>query len=94
MTDVAALQAAVQTAEAAKEVLLEERRTNRETMSRIDFRAYNEATKTQQIDTQATIDSTTAEFQKALNEVRADAVAQVIDVGTLTESNTPGGANG
>ncbi len=94
MADLAALKAAVDKAEAAKETLVEERRTKRDTMPRPEFRVYNEATRAQQVDTQTAVDVTTAEFQKALNEVRADAVAQVISVGTLTESNTPGGANG
>lgn len=92
MSDLAALQAAVteaknelEAAEAAKEALLEERRANRDSMSKKDFRAYNESTTTRQLETQAAVDAAQAKLSAALNTVR-----QEILVGTLSEVN---GAN-
>ena len=95
MADLAALKAAVDVAEAAKETLLDERRTNRDTMSPRDFRAYNEATRAQQKDVTADETAATKAYQDELKVIRADAVDKAINVavGTISESNTPEGGN-
>ena len=86
-------EAAVDAAEAAKETLLVERRANKAEMNRKDFAAYNVATYEQQKNIQAAVDAADKEFQDALKVIRADAVDQAINVavGTIGESNTPGG---
>ena len=93
MTDVAALQQACVDAEQAKADLLVERRANRETMSRNGFRAYNEETRPEQLAVQAAVDVAEKSFRGALDEIRVDAVHQVVNVGTLNEGNQPQGVN-
>ncbi len=95
MADLAALKAAVDAAEAAKETLLTERRGNREVMSPRDFRAYNEATRVQQKNVEADVSAADKAFQDELKVIRADAVDAAINVavGTVSESETAGGAN-
>ncbi len=95
MADLAALKAAVDVAEAAKETLLIERRGNKETMSPRDFRAYNDSTRAQQKNIQAAVTDAVSAFQGELKVIRADAVDKAINVavGTLTESETAGGTN-
>lgn len=94
MADIAALKAACDAAEAAKETLLTERRANRETMSPKAFREYNASTRAQQKDVQAAIGVADTEFQDALKVIRSDAVDAAINVavGTLHEGNEVGGA--
>jgi len=95
MADLAALKAAVDAAEVAKETLLTERRANKAEMNRKNFAAYNVATYQQQKDIEANLIAATKAFQDELKVIRSDAVDQAINVavGTVGESNTAGGAN-
>ncbi len=95
MADLAALKAAVDVAEAAKETLLTERRGNRDTMSPRDFRAYNDATRVQQKNVEGDVAAATTAFQDELKVIRADAVDAAISVavGTINEADTAGGGN-
>jgi hypothetical protein len=95
MADLAVLKAAVDAAEAVKETLLDERRTNRDVMSKQAFRDYNESTRAQQKNVEADVAVATEAFQDALKVIRADAVDAAINVavGTLHESNSAGGAD-
>lgn len=78
---VAEARAELEAAEAAKEALVEERRENRESMLRADFRAYNEATRQKQIDIQRAVDEAQRKFSAALDRQRYE-----IAVGTLSEA--------
>lgn len=89
MADIAGLKAALDEAESAQEALVTERRTNRESMTKAEFRAYNEATRAQQIETAKAVSDAQAALAGALNGVRSDALA--VAVGTLSESNSAGG---
>ncbi len=91
MADIAALKQAVDAAEAVKEALLVDRRANRDAMSKIAFRAYNEETRDDQVKVQKDIDDAVAALNKALNKVRSDALE--VAVGTLESTSTIGGAN-
>ena len=93
MADFPALQKAVAVAESAKAYLIEERQGNRTTMPKAAFRAYNLASRQVQIDVQTVVTVAEKALQDALKVVRSDAVAQVIGVGTVSESNTVGGAS-
>ena len=95
MADLAALKAAVDAAEAAKETLLVERRANKAEMNRKDFAAYNVATYQQQKDIEAAVRAATSAFQDELKVIRSDAVDNAIQVavGTVGETNTVGGSN-
>ncbi len=86
-TDVQALVAAVAAAEAAKQVLLDERRGNRTKLTKAKFKAYNEDTRQHQVDVQAAVDTATADLQAHLNNAR-----QTILVEALGETGTLGGA--
>lgn len=88
MSDIETLKADLADAEAAKALLVDERRANRATMSPTAFRAYNEETRDQQIDVQADLQTATDAITAHLNNAR-----QEIMVGTLSETNTPGGAS-
>ena len=90
MTDIAALQADCVEAETAKSDLLAVRAGHRETMSKSAFRAYNAASAAEQLAVQAAVTAADQAFTDALNEVRSDAVTQVVDVGTLEEGNRVG----
>ncbi len=90
MTDVQALKADLDAAEAAKETLVEQRRSKRYSLSRIKWREYNESTRTKQKDVQAAVDAAQQAFSEALGRVRSDAVE--VALGTITE--TEGGADG
>ena len=93
MADLAALKAAVDAAEAAKEALLDERRANRDSMSKKAFREYNASTRAQQKDVEADVFAADTAFNDELKVIRADAVDNAISVaiGTMGETNTPGG---
>ena len=95
MADLAALKAAVDAAEAAKEALLDERRTKRATMPKQAFRDYNTATHDQQLAVEADVVAATKEFQAELSVIRSDAVDAAINVavGTISETNSEGGAS-
>ena len=95
MADLAALKAAVDAAETAKEALLDERRSKRDTMPKQAFRDYNAGTASKQVEVQAAVTAADSEFQDALKVIRADAVEAAINVavGTISESNTEGGAS-
>ncbi len=90
MADLAALKAAVDETEAAKEVLIGIRRENYAQMNRTDFKAYNEESRDLQVQLQADVDDATEAFQAELKVIRADAVDNAINVavGTINESNT------
>lgn len=90
MTDIAALKTSCDQAEATKAALLVERRKKRVTMPKAEFKVYNEATRVQQVEVQAAVTAADKAFQDAIQNVRNDAVAQVIDVGTISE--TEGGS--
>lgn len=89
MADIQALKAAVDAAYQAEEELLAERREKRDTLSKRDFRAYNEETRQTQINVQKAIDDAERELQLALNNAR-----QQLLVGTVSESDAQGGAGG
>lgn len=91
MSDIAALKSALDEAEAAKAALIEERREKRDSLSKADFRAYNETTKSQQLQAQAEVDKAEKALQEALNQVRSDALAQAVPVGTVKEGSSGGG---
>lgn len=91
MADIAALKAALDQAEADKEALIQERAEKRRTMSKYDFRAYNEETHQQQIDVQKAVDDAQAALTSALNDVRSEALN--VAVGTISESNSAGGTS-
>lgn len=95
MADLAALTAALDAAEAAKEELVAERRVNRVVMTNADFASFNAATYQKQKDIQKAVNVTTKAFQAELKVIRADAVDNAINVavGTMSESNAPGGAS-
>ena len=93
MADFVALTKAVADAESTKAILVAERREKRVTLPPGEFRAYNGFSRQEQLDVQAAVYEATKALQDALKEVRSDAVAQVIGVGTLSETNTPGGAS-
>ncbi len=95
MADLAALQAAVDAAQAAQDSLIEERASKRASMPKAEFKVYNYATIQQQKDTQAALGAAILAFQAELKVIRSDAVESAISVavGTISESNTPGGAN-
>ena len=86
-TEVQALVAAVDAAEAAKQVLLDERRGNRTSMTKVAFQAYNTDTRQQQVEVQAAVTAATAALQAHLNNAR-----QTILVEALGETGTLGGA--
>ena len=90
MVDIAALQADCVVAESAKSELLAVRRGKREKLSKGAFREYNEATQSEQLVVQAAVTAANKAFTDALDELRADAVHQVVDVGTLEEGNQIG----
>jgi 3-hydroxy-3-methylglutaryl CoA synthase len=95
MADLAALKAAVDAAEAAKAVLVDEMRVNRVEMNNGDYAAYNASTRVLQLDIQAAVEAATKAFQAELKVIRSDAVDSAINVavGTVSESNTQGGTN-
>lgn len=90
MADIAALQADCVVAETAKSALLEARAAKRAKMSKVAFREYNEETRAEQLVVQAAVTAADKAFKAALDEVRADAVHQVVNVGTLEEGNKIG----
>ncbi len=90
MADIAALQAECVVAETAKSELLSVRAAKREEMSKSAFREYNESTRNEQLAVSAAVTAADAAFKAALDGVRSDAVAQVVDVGTLNEGNQIG----
>ncbi len=90
MTEIAALQQDCVVAETAKSELLAVRAGKREKLSKIAFREYNETTRAQQLEVQGSLDGANAAFTAALNEVREEAVHQVVNVGTLEEGNKIG----
>ncbi|KKL63655.1 hypothetical protein LCGC14_2172950 [marine sediment metagenome] len=91
MTELADLKVAVDTAEAAKDDLVTERRANRETMSPRDFKAYNESTWAEQIDVEKAVTAANKAFQSAATTIRSEAIN--VAIGTLSETNTPGGTS-
>ncbi len=95
MADLAALKAAVDAAQAAKDELKAERIANRKTMLRQDFRGYNLSTGEKQRELHAAFDVAQKAFNDELKVIRADAVDKAINVavGTVNETNTAGGAN-
>lgn len=86
MTDIAALKTACDEAEAAKAALIVERQKQRTTLPMVKFMAYNESTRAQQIAIQAACTVADKAFQDAIQQVRNDAVAKVINVGTISEA--------
>ena len=91
MADIVALKTALDEAEAAQEALLNERRENRESMTRSEFRRYNEQTRVLQIDTAKAIVDAQRALTAALNDVRSEALN--VAVGTISETNTVGGGS-
>lgn len=91
--DIAELQQACLEAEEAKTALLALRQVNRESMTKIEFREYNESTRAEQIEIQAVVSRADQAFTEALDEVRVDAVHQVVNVGTLNEGNQAQGVS-
>ncbi len=93
MADIAALQADCVVAETAKSELLAARAEKRAKMSRAAFREYNASTRDEQLVVTAAVNAANKAFKAGLDEVRSDAVAQVVDVGTLNEGNQIGPVN-
>lgn len=93
--DFAALQTAVADALEAKEILLDERAANRDTMSKAAFRIYNQETRAQQLQVQAGLDTAEQALGAANLDVRNDATAKaiVVDIGTISETDTAGGVS-
>ncbi len=87
------LQDALVAAENAFAAQLVERRANRLVMTKAEFRAYNEATRTEQVDISREVSEATKALQDFLNAGREEAAAQVISVGTLHEGNRIKGAS-
>ena len=87
MADTQPLQDAIVAAEDAFAALLVNRRSNRDSMSRKDFLAYNEATRAEQLQVTADADAANQALRDALNAERENVAAQVIKVGTLDEGN-------
>ena len=94
MADFAVLKADCDSADAAKAVCVHERTEKRLTMTKAEFIQYNDVTRPRQIEVQKAVDHADKVFRDAIQEVRNDAVAQVIDVGPLTEGNVLGGTGG
>ncbi len=90
MADIAVLQADCVAAERVKSELLTVRAEKRGKLSKVAFREYNDASRGEQLSVQAAVDAADAAFTAALDEVRVDAVHQVVDVGTLEEGNQVG----
>ncbi len=90
MADIAALQADCVIAETAKSELLRIRAKKRESLSKSAFREYNESTRNEQLVVEAAVTAANKAFTDGLNEVRADAVTKVVNVGTLEEGNQIG----
>ena len=63
-----------------KEKLLKERRANRESMTKAEFRAYNENTRQKQIDVQKAVDEAQRTLSMSLDRVRHE-----VAVGTVEE---------
>ncbi len=95
MADLAALKAAVDAAQAAKDGLKADRISNRNSMVKIDFQNYNHNTAGQQRAVQADMMAAEKAFNDELKVIRADATdkAIAVAVGTLSETNTPEGTN-
>ncbi len=91
--DVAELQQACVEAEAVKDLLLETRAEKRQSMSRMEFIEYNEASRAEQLQVEAAVTAADKAFTAALDEVRVGAVHQVVDIGTLNEGNKAQGVN-
>ena len=91
--DIAELQAACVAAEKAKADLLQQRQANRGSMSRAEFIEYNEASRGEQLAVSAAVTDADKAFTEALDEVRVEAVHQVVDIGTFNEGNQPGGVS-
>ena len=91
--DFPALQLAVEDALEVKETLLDERAANRDTMSKAAFRIYNKETRAQHLQVQAGLDTAEQALQAANLEIRNDATAKaiVVDIGTISETDTAGG---
>ena len=89
MAHIDELKADLATAEATKEALITERQDNRDTMSKMGFRAYNEETRAEQLEVEAAVTAAIGAITAHLNNSR-----QEIYVGTLSESDTVGGASG
>lgn len=88
MADIAELKADLAKAEAAKEKLLDERRSNRVTMTKAEFAAYSDGTIADQKQVQKAISEAQDAVTAFLNNAR-----QEIFVGTVSESDGSGGVN-
>ncbi len=95
MADLAALMAAVDAARAVKTALKEERIHNRKTMVKQDFKNYNQATGDQQREVHAGLVAAEKAYNDELKVIRANATDKAIEVavGTIAESDSPGGTN-
>ena len=93
MADFTALQKAVADAESVKATLIAERQEKRATLPKMAMRKYNDDTRPQQLAVQAAVTAAEKALNDALKVVRSDAVAQVIGVGTVSETNTAGGTS-
>lgn len=88
MTDLAALKADLDDAEAAKEKLVDERRAKRPTMTRDEFAAYGRDTYQKQRDVQAAVNAAQVAFTEGSGRVKADAIA--VALGTINETEGSG----
>jgi hypothetical protein len=95
MADLAALIAAVDAAQAAKSALKAERIEKRNTLLKQDFKDYNLVTGNQQREVHAALISAEKAYNAELKVIRADAADNAINVavGTISESNSPGGTS-
>ncbi len=95
MADLAALKAAVDAAQAAKDELKAERIHNRKTMLKQDFANYNHNTHDQQRAAHADMMAAEKAFNDEIKVIRSDASEKAIAVavGTINESNSAGGTS-
>lgn len=88
MTDLAKLKADYDAAEETKASLVDERRANREVMTRAEFVSYSEGTISEQREVQKAVVATKAAFSKGLGKIKDDAIA--VALGTITETEGGG----
>ncbi len=87
MVDTQVLSDAVVATEDAFAASLVTRRDNRESMTRRDFRAFNESTRAEQVKITADMEAANQALRDHMNSERENVQAQVISVGTLDEGN-------
>jgi hypothetical protein len=88
MADVKVLKAAYDAAEQAKADLVDERRANRPTMTKAEFKAYSDGTIADQKKVQADVIAAQKALSEGLGKIKEEAVA--VALGTMTETDGGG----